>query len=189
MEFGLFIMPSHPPERNLRAGHEWDLQMIRWADEYGLLEVWTGEHHTEVWEPNPAPEVMMAQAILITKNIRIGSGAFLLPYYHPVALAHKIAFLDHISGGRINVGVAPGALPMDMEMFGSNSQQNREQFDEALDGSEANAGNHWSLRSQGEVLFGLASGVRKRRSPRAASSSIAGSTTAHCDGWRTRCRL
>lgn len=42
MEFGLFIMPSHPPERNLRAGHEWDLQMIRWADEYGLLEVWTG---------------------------------------------------------------------------------------------------------------------------------------------------
>ena len=31
-------MPSHPPERGLREGHEWDLQVIRWADELGMTE-------------------------------------------------------------------------------------------------------------------------------------------------------
>jgi alkanesulfonate monooxygenase SsuD/methylene tetrahydromethanopterin reductase-like flavin-dependent oxidoreductase (luciferase family) len=132
MEFGLFLMPSHPPERSIHDGHEWDLQMLRWADQYGFLEAWIGEHHTEVWEPNPAPEILMAQAFRETRNIRIGAGAFLLPYHHPVALAHRIAFLDHISNGRLNVAVGAGALPLDRYMFGSDHDRNREMFDESL---------------------------------------------------------
>ena len=36
MELGLFTMPSHPPERDLREGWEWDLQVIEWADEFGF---------------------------------------------------------------------------------------------------------------------------------------------------------
>ena len=35
MEFGYFSMPSHPPERGLKAGHDWDLQTLRWLDELG----------------------------------------------------------------------------------------------------------------------------------------------------------
>ena len=31
MDIGFFTMPSHPPERDLREGHEWDLQVIRWG--------------------------------------------------------------------------------------------------------------------------------------------------------------
>jgi hypothetical protein len=46
MDIGLFLMPSHPPERGLREGNEWDLQVLRWADEYGFKEAWVGEHHT-----------------------------------------------------------------------------------------------------------------------------------------------
>ena len=37
MQYGLFTMPSHPPERSLGDGHRWDLQTLRWADELGLL--------------------------------------------------------------------------------------------------------------------------------------------------------
>jgi hypothetical protein len=36
MEYGLFTMPSHPPERSLYDGHRWDLQTLRWADELGF---------------------------------------------------------------------------------------------------------------------------------------------------------
>src|SRR5438270_864468 len=53
MDYGLFTMPSHPPERGLYDGHQWDLQTLRWADELGFSEAWIGEHHTAPWEPHP----------------------------------------------------------------------------------------------------------------------------------------
>jgi len=49
MQYGLFTMPSHPPERGLFEGHRWDLQTLRWADELGFTEAWIGEHHTAPW--------------------------------------------------------------------------------------------------------------------------------------------
>ena len=36
MDYGLFTMPSHPPERGLNDGHQWDLQQLRWAEELGF---------------------------------------------------------------------------------------------------------------------------------------------------------
>src|SRR6201993_497942 len=76
MEFGYFAMPSHPPERGLKAGHDWDLQTLRWLDELGYQEAWIGEHYTAPWEPHPSPDLLVAQALLQTKNIRIGPGGF-----------------------------------------------------------------------------------------------------------------
>ena len=64
MELGYFSMPSHPPERGLKAGHDWDLQTLRWLDELGYSEAWIGEHHTAPWEPHPAPDLLIAQALL-----------------------------------------------------------------------------------------------------------------------------
>src|SRR5882757_2436856 len=57
MQYGLFTMPSHPPERGLYDGHRWDLQTLRWADELGFSEAWIGEHHTAPWEPHPASDL------------------------------------------------------------------------------------------------------------------------------------
>lgn len=79
MEIGYFTMPSHPPERGLKDGHDWDLQTLRWCDELGYQEAWIGEHHTAPWEPHPSPDLLLAQAFLQTKNIRLGPGGFLLP--------------------------------------------------------------------------------------------------------------
>ena len=80
MELGYFTMPSHPPERDLKEGHEWDLEVIRWLDELGYKECWIGEHHTAPWEPHPSPDLLVAQALMQTKNIRLGPGGFLLPF-------------------------------------------------------------------------------------------------------------
>ena len=63
MELGLFTMPSHPPERGLREGWEWDLQTIEWADEFGFGEAWIGEHHAAKWEPPPAPDLLTIEAL------------------------------------------------------------------------------------------------------------------------------
>ena len=83
-------MPSHPPERNLYDGHQWDLQQLRWADELGFSEAWIGEHHTAPWEPHPAPDLLVAQALLQTSRMRIGPGGFLMPDHHPAELAHRV---------------------------------------------------------------------------------------------------
>jgi alkanesulfonate monooxygenase SsuD/methylene tetrahydromethanopterin reductase-like flavin-dependent oxidoreductase (luciferase family) len=135
MNFGFFTMPSHPPERSLYDGMQWDLQVIRWLDELGFSEAWIGEHHTNVWEPNSAPDLLVAQALLQTKNIRIGPGGFLLPYYHPASLANRVAILDHLSQGRLNFGIAASGLPSDWAMFNIDgmSGQNRDMTREALD--------------------------------------------------------
>jgi alkanesulfonate monooxygenase SsuD/methylene tetrahydromethanopterin reductase-like flavin-dependent oxidoreductase (luciferase family) len=128
MEYGLFTMPSHPPERSLFDGQQWDLQVLRWADELGFCEAWIGEHHTAPWEPNPTPDLLLAQALMQTKNIRIGPGGFLLPYHHPAELANRVAMLDHLAQGRLNFGVAASGLPSDWQMFNVDGMagENRE---------------------------------------------------------------
>ena len=135
MQFGYFAMPSHPPERPLKDGHEWDLQVIRWLDELGFTEAWIGEHHTAPWEPHPSPDLLVAQALMQTKNIRLGPGGFLLPYHHPAELANRVAMLDHISGGRLNFGVAASGLPSDWAMFNVDGMSgvNRDMTREALE--------------------------------------------------------
>ena len=135
MQFGYFAMPSHPPERGLKEGHEYDLAILRELDRLGYTEAWIGEHHTAPWEPHPAPDLLVAQALLQTEQLRIGPGGFLLPYHHPAELANRVAMLDHISDGRLNFGIAASGLPSDWAMFNVDgmSGTNRDMTREALD--------------------------------------------------------
>src|SRR6266852_5758581 len=70
MEYGLFTMPSHPPERALYDGHQWDLQQLRWADELGFSEAWIGEHHTAPWEPHPSPDLPLLASFGFTEFLK-----------------------------------------------------------------------------------------------------------------------
>jgi alkanesulfonate monooxygenase SsuD/methylene tetrahydromethanopterin reductase-like flavin-dependent oxidoreductase (luciferase family) len=164
MEFGYFTMPSHPPERDFKAGCEWDLQVLRWLDELGFTECWIGEHHTAQWEPHPAPDLLLAQAFRETSRIKLGPGGFLLPYHHPAELANRLAAMDHMSGGRLLFGVAASGLPSDWAMFHVDgmSGQNREMTREALDiilrlwSDEAPftiQGKYWTV-TKPELMFG-----------------------------------
>ena len=104
MKYGMFMMPSHPPERELYTAHQWDLDCLQMADELGFSEAWIGEHFTSPWEPIPAPDLMIAQALMRTKNIKLCTGVHLLPYHHPAELACRVAYLDHMAQGRFMFG-------------------------------------------------------------------------------------
>src|SRR3569623_2329363 len=108
---------------------------MRWFVEFGYQEAGSGEQHTAPWEPNPTPDLLIAQALLQTKRIRIGPGGFLLPYHHPAELANRLAMLDHLSEGRLNFGVAASGLPSDWAMFHVDGMGgvNREMTREALE--------------------------------------------------------
>ena len=135
MKIGLFVMPMHPPGRDLLAAHRWDLDVIQLADELGYAEAWIGEHFCVPWEPICAPDLMIAQALLRTEQIKLAPGAHLLPFHHPVELAHRVAYLDHLSEGRLMLGIGAGSSPADFAMFNIDGVggQNREMMREALD--------------------------------------------------------
>lgn len=134
MKAGVFMMPSHPPERGLYEGHAWDLQHLEFVDRVGFHEAWIGEHFTAPWEPNPAPDLLIAQALLRTQHIKLCPGAHLLPYHHPVELAHRVAFLDHMAQGRFMLGVGTSGLPSDWKLFNVDGAagENRRMTLEAL---------------------------------------------------------
>ena len=135
MKAGLFLMPSHPPERTPYDAQQWDLDTLSLVDEAGYSEAWIGEHFTALWEPNPAPDLLIAQALKQTKDITLATGAHLLPFHNPVELAHRVAFTDHLAQGRYMFGIGAGGLQTDHEMFGIDmaSNQHREMTRESLD--------------------------------------------------------
>jgi alkanesulfonate monooxygenase SsuD/methylene tetrahydromethanopterin reductase-like flavin-dependent oxidoreductase (luciferase family) len=135
MKIGAFMMPAHPPNRSLADGHYHDLDTISFLDKLGYEEVWIGEHYNLPAEPHPSPDLLIAQAILQTKHILLAPGGFMLPFHHPAELAHRICLLDHISGGRLMVGIGASGNAPDLQMFNLDPQSgiNRRMMVEAID--------------------------------------------------------
>ena len=118
MQFGLFMMPLHPPHRAFADGYERDVEQIVLSDQLGFREAWVGEHLTERWENAPAPDLLLAQALALTKTVRLGTGVTLLALHNPVYLAHRLAMLDHMARGRFQWGIGGGGIPTDLSLFG-----------------------------------------------------------------------
>src|SRR5437867_5654615 len=118
MQFGLFMMPLHPPHRAFADGFDRDVDQIFLAVQLGFHEAWVGEHLTERWENAPAPGLLLAQALALTKNVRLGTGVTLLALHNPVYLAHRLAMLDHLARGRFQWGIGGGGIPTDLSLFG-----------------------------------------------------------------------
>ena len=136
MEFGLFMMPSHPPHRTIADSYDRDLDLIVKADHLGYNEAWIGEHITEGWENAPSPELLIAKALAMTENITLATGVTLLCLHNPVELAHRIAMLDHLARGRFYWGIGARAIPTDLELYGmdpENGVEVRERSAEVLD--------------------------------------------------------
>jgi len=118
MDFGLFMMPLHPPDRAFADAYDRDIAQIVLADRLGFREAWVGEHLTERWENAPAPDLLIAQALALTKQIKLGTGVTLLALHDPVYLAHRIAMLDHMGRGRFQWGIGGGGIPTDLTLLG-----------------------------------------------------------------------
>jgi len=132
MKFGVFMAPFHRPGENPTLAIERDLEILQWLDVLGFDEAYIGEHHSAGWETICSPEVFIATAAERTRHIRLGSGVISLPYHHPYMVANRMVLLDHLTRGRVILGVGPGALASDALMLGIPSERQREMMDEAL---------------------------------------------------------
>lgn len=113
MDMGLFLMPLHPPEKPPSVSIAEDLELIVHADKLGFTEAWVGEHMTAKWEIVGSPDLFLSHAFAITKDIRLGTGVYLLAVHHPSDVATRAALLDQISKGRFNFGIGTGSVPSD----------------------------------------------------------------------------
>jgi limonene 1,2-monooxygenase len=133
LRFGLFLPPYHNPRHNHALAIERDLELVEHLDRLGYDAVWFGEHHSGGYEVSPCPELMIAAAAQRTRRIKLSTGVISVPYHHPLMVADRIAFLDHMTRGRCVFGMGPGALPMDSQMMGFEYTTLRPRMEEAVD--------------------------------------------------------
>ena len=132
MKFGIFLGPFHRVGENPTLAIDRDLELVEWLDYLGYDEAWIGEHHSAGWETISSPEIFMAVAADRTRHIKLGTGVISLPYHHPLMVANRMVQLDHMTHGRVMMGVGPGALPSDAYMMGIDPATQRERMDEAF---------------------------------------------------------
>jgi alkanesulfonate monooxygenase SsuD/methylene tetrahydromethanopterin reductase-like flavin-dependent oxidoreductase (luciferase family) len=133
LRLGMFVMPIHPPAKPLAQCIDEDLELAVQCEELGFDDFWVGEHHSSSVENIVMPEIFLAKVLGLTNRIRVGPAPVCLQYHHPAHVAGRLAFLDHLSHGRLNVCFGPGAIPTDMEVFGTQPSESAARVAEAID--------------------------------------------------------
>ncbi len=132
MQLGFFTMPMHPIGKDWQQSLAEDREAFILADELGFTEAYCGEHTTDPEENITSSTMFIASLAYATKRIRLGTGTVNMPNHHPVQTAAQIAMLDHMLGGRFNLGISPGALPSDAEALGNMDMDRPAMFLEAI---------------------------------------------------------
>jgi alkanesulfonate monooxygenase SsuD/methylene tetrahydromethanopterin reductase-like flavin-dependent oxidoreductase (luciferase family) len=91
------------------------VELFEWAGFYGYH---LAEHHATPLGRAPSPSVFLAAAIQRTRRIRLGPLVYVLPLHHPLRLYEEICMLDHLSGGRLMVGVGRGGALLEHQRYG-----------------------------------------------------------------------
>jgi len=105
------------------------------AEAVGFDAVWAVEHHSLKWYAHmSAPEIFLTYVAAKTSRIRIGHGVVCMPFGFntPVRVAERVAMLDILSGGRLDVGAGRGATKQEMSLFGVQPEDTYPEVEEAL---------------------------------------------------------
>ncbi len=136
MKFGIFYEHQIPRPWSRRSEYDAfqnSLAEIALADRLGYDYAWVVEHHfLEEYSHSSAPEVFLGAASQRTTRIRLGHGIIQLPTNHPIRVAERVATLDLLSGGRVELGLGEGQGPVEIHPFGRRVRDKREVWEEAV---------------------------------------------------------
>jgi len=108
-----------------------ELQLALQAEALGYDKVWAAEHHFTDYSACPDNLEFLAFVAGRTRQIRLGTGAVIVPWNDPLRVAEKVAFLDHLSEGRLVLGLGRGLSRLEYSHFQIDMSESRERFDEA----------------------------------------------------------
>ena len=153
MRFGVFdqLEVSDVPLHQLYRER---LAFIEQCDQAGIWCYHKSEHHFIPLDAAPNPTVFLAAAAERTTSIRLGPLVYLLPFHHPLRLAEDICMLDHLSGGRVELGVGRGISIPEIELWGLDPEAAQARYEESLEvvlqalqsSSLTHEGTHFSFR-------------------------------------------
>lgn len=110
------------------------------AEPLGFDVLWPPEHHFTDYSACPDNIQFLSWLAGRTTRIKLGTGAVIVPWNDPLRVAEKIAFLDHLSGGRAVLGLGRGLARVEYTHFGIAMESSRDRFDEGarmiIDGLE-----------------------------------------------------
>jgi luciferase family oxidoreductase group 1 len=136
VRFGIFYEQQIPrpwAERSEYDVLQNSLVQIELADRLGYDYAWVVEHHfLEEYSHSSAPEVFLGAASQRTRRIRLGHGIVQLPTNHPIRVAERVATLDLLSGGRVELGLGEGQGPIELHPFGARVREKRDVWEEAV---------------------------------------------------------
>jgi alkanesulfonate monooxygenase SsuD/methylene tetrahydromethanopterin reductase-like flavin-dependent oxidoreductase (luciferase family) len=133
MRFGTYHVFQCPPRQEPARVLAEELARVELAEALGFDDVWVPEQHF-------SPYCLAGDALLLagmlatrTRRVRIGTAVVNLTFTHPLRFAERVALLDHVTGGRVDVGVGRGYQFPQYGVFGVPIDETRAIFDEALD--------------------------------------------------------
>ncbi len=128
VKLGMFTMPFHHPSRDYTTTLQEDQEAVVLADRLDFAEVFVGEHFASWSECISSPLIFLSTVAARTQKIRLGTGVINLPQTHPLTVAAQAAMFDHLCRGRFIMGIGPGGLVSDMEMFNVPQAEARSQM-------------------------------------------------------------
>src|SRR5579885_2175054 len=108
------------------------LKLLEQYDAAGFYGYHVAEHHATPLGMAPSPGLFLAAAAQRTRRIRLGPLVYIVPLYSPLRLIEEICMLDHLSGGRLELGLARGVSPFEVRHYGVDPEETRQMFREAL---------------------------------------------------------
>jgi alkanesulfonate monooxygenase SsuD/methylene tetrahydromethanopterin reductase-like flavin-dependent oxidoreductase (luciferase family) len=132
LSFGIFDHLDKQ-SRPLRETYADRLKLLEIADRAGFYSYHLAEHHATPLCMAPSPSVFLASLAQRTRTLRFGPLVYLLPLYDPLRLIEEICMLDHLSNGRLELGVGRGISPIELGFHGIVAAESRPRFLESLE--------------------------------------------------------
>src|SRR6266478_129624 len=132
MKIGLFDHVEHG-KRPLATLFDERLAFAKAADEAGIYCLHVAEHHATPLNMVPVPGVYLGAVARETKRMRLGPLVYLLPLYSPLRLIEEISILDHLSHGRLEVGIGRGVSPFELKYHKIDHDESRAIFIDAFE--------------------------------------------------------
>jgi alkanesulfonate monooxygenase SsuD/methylene tetrahydromethanopterin reductase-like flavin-dependent oxidoreductase (luciferase family) len=155
MKLGLFMMPLHTQKLGYKEMYDQDVEAALHADRLGYDELWMGEHTSAKVEPVSNSLQFLSALIPQTRTMKLCTGVVNLPQHNPARVAADAAMFDHMSNGRLILGIGPGGLASDFELFGTTDKNRQEMMVEAAGMIQAIwngappyeiAGKYWTIK-------------------------------------------
>lgn len=133
LRLGIFLLAGRFPGQDDGAALRRARDAVVCAEAAGFDDAWIAEHHFMSYGTCPSAITFAAHALGATSRIGLGTAVSVLSTTHPVALAEQVALLDHLSDGRLSLGVGRGGPWVDLEVLGTGLARYEHGFAEGLD--------------------------------------------------------